>query len=185
MRNSALFDRNARPSAGLTSSSVSKKYLFFRIWDNAFASRLVLFSLSKGTRHLCSARYFWFLNQAGASIGVETDGIQFYELDGYGAHTNNFISQHGMMLEGRPKVVEESEGRRALMTTLFSHEHKTIEDVFASLSASCSGHLSVVKAGVGREDRTCAAFAISPNDGKMWYTRGPPKDNQVNSIAFY
>lgn len=133
----------------------------------------------------CSARYYLFADQCGHALGLEHEGHDTFNVSGFDAHTNHFVSNEGAKHEGRSYVVEESRGRRELMQSLFDGGNKSLQEVFALLSTTNRGGNSIMKLGEGSVDRTCAAFAISPTRRTLWFTPGPPKDNQVQELSAY
>ena len=132
---------------------------------------------------LCSARYYKFLDSDGVSRGIEHDGVRTYDVNGFAAHTNHFISTEGAVLEGRLGLVRESEGRRQLMEERLSTKLTDVKDVFGVLSFRDPERFSIMKLGVDAEDRTCAAFVISPLDRTMWYTAGPPVETEIENVS--
>ena len=128
---------------------------------------------------LCSARYFVFLDAKGHGRGIETDGVNYVEVDSYRPHTNHFQSVEMKSSEGRPSLVEESHGRMKSMEQRLSADQKSVADVFEALSYETGAGYSIMKTGARWDDRTCAAFVISPSDRTIWYTNGPPENNRV------
>lgn len=144
----------------------------------AESARLIASELSH-----CSARYYLFADHGGQALGLEHEGRDTFDVSGFGAHTNHFVSNGGAKHEGRPYVVEESSGRKELMQCLFDGGNKSLPEVFALLSTTNRDGNSIMKLGEGSLDRTCAAFAISPTRRTLWFTPGPPKDNQVQELS--
>jgi hypothetical protein len=133
---------------------------------------------------LCSARFFTFLDSEGEAVAVETDGERFFEISGCIPHTNHFISEAGRILEGRPNILQESEARRSQLAVKISlGRQESIDHVFQALVHRQSDATAVVKFGLGQEDRTCAAFVVSPHHKAMWYTGGPPGASHVQHAS--
>ncbi len=130
----------------------------------------------------CSARYYLFADHSGQALGLEHEGRKTFDVSGFDAHTNHFVSNGGVVHEGRSYLVAESRGRKELMRSLFDGGNKSLPEVFSLLSTTNRDGNSIMKLGEGSLDRTCAAFAISPTKRTLWFTSGPPKDNKVQEL---
>lgn len=69
------------------------------------------------------------------------------------------------------------------MQSLFGGGNKSLPEIFSLLSTTNRDGNSIMKLGEGSLDRTCAAFAISPTKRTLWFTPGPPRDNQVQELS--
>lgn len=131
---------------------------------------------------LCSARYYKFLDTTGKALGIESTGNEFFELSGYKAHTNHFVSKKGEELEGRLMVRRESEARRVELENIFRIPCNSVEDVFSRLKLTDKVDSLIVKHGNDIEDRTCATFVISPVEKAIWFTAGPPSCHEIQKV---
>ena len=139
--------------------------------------------LSASVLSHCSARYYLFADHSGQALGLEHEGHKTFDVSGFNAHTNHFVSNEGVKHEGRSYLVEESRGRKDLMQALFDGGKKSLPEVFSLLSTTNRDGNSIMKLGEGSLDRTCAAFAISPTKRTLWFTPGPPKVNKVQELS--
>ena len=140
-------------------------------------------SLKAQSIPLCSARYFKFLDRHGLHFGIETDGKVFSSRMDSKYHTNHFVHKDMVNLEGRQNVVSESLGRLNSLEKLFKSNFSDIESIFKEIIVLNKNDFPIEKNGVQWEDRTCAAFVISPREKKMWFTPGPPSQEEIFCVS--
>lgn len=167
---------------GATSSLIGTTYIAALIAISCSESSKAA-SIKAQSIPLCSARYFQFLDKHGIHFGIETDGNVFSSKIDTKNHTNHFVHQDMLKLEGRPKILLESHGRLESLRKLLGSSFSNIETIFKDIKALNKNDFPIEKMGVHWEDRTCATFVISPLQSKMWFTPGPPSQEEISCVS--
>lgn len=132
---------------------------------------------------LCSARYFKLLDSNGFHFGIETDGKVFSSRMDSQNHTNHFVHEDMLELEGRANIVFESQGRLESLKELMGSSFDDVTTIFKNIVALNENEFPIEKMGTRWEDRTCATFIINPRQRKMWFTPGPPSQEEITCVS--
>jgi hypothetical protein len=123
---------------------------------------------------LCSARYFALADAGGNFRGVETDGRDSWCTNEFLSHTNHFILNGTASVEARTEYALASEQRRLSAQRFSKIATPSIEDLFGAISYNDGTDRSILQSGMGREDRTCAAFVLNPLERALTFWTGAP-----------
>jgi hypothetical protein len=86
-------------------------------------------------------------------------------------------------LEGRTNIVFESHGRLKSLKELMRSNFNDVTRIFKDIVVLNESEFPIEKMGTQWEDRTCASFVISPKQRKMWFTPGPPSQEEITCIS--
>jgi hypothetical protein len=134
---------------------------------------------------LCSARYFSFADANGGFVALESDGCTWWKSNVKSPHTNHFIFDRALAVEGRPNIAVSSANRCRAAITFMDGVVRSIEELFHALAFNDGTDSSIARLGTGRDDRTCAAFVLEPSVQRMHFTFGPPTQDGRNRIFSY
>jgi|GEM_PF-6428353 len=123
---------------------------------------------------LCSARYFALADANGSFCGVESDGRDSWCTNEFLSHTNHFILDGAASVEARTEYALASEQRRLSAQRFSNAPTPSFDELFRAISYNDGTDRSILQSGMGREDRTCAAFVLDPLEKTLTFWTGAP-----------